>query len=156
MNDISNEAILNIQVKAVKIIKLRNKSHWVHSVPDCLPKGEDVELIFVDKNGNTCHSGVDFSSAEEKQSYPVTVYRLINVALQPHKEGDIRNHILETNIPSRKEYSAVLRFNTKTEGQTIVNMFSLEATTPNELYDHISECADIYTTHLNKQEFWNE
>jgi hypothetical protein len=70
-----------IEVQAEPLFELASKQDWINKVPGILPeKTKRTETwIWLDKNGNTLHSGLDFSDAEELQAYPVKVYRLIPV-----------------------------------------------------------------------------
>ena len=69
-----------IRVVGEKILELQSKQDWIDRVPKDLPKKLLPETwIWVDANGSIFEVGADFTAAEERQSYPCKVYRLIPV-----------------------------------------------------------------------------
>lgn len=72
---------MTIQVQAEPLFELASKQDWVNKVPGILPdkKRREEKWIWIDKNGNSLEIGLDFMVAEELQTYPVKVYRLIQV-----------------------------------------------------------------------------
>ena len=71
-----------IEVNAELLFELANKRQWINRVPNILPDkiraGET--WVWLDKNGNVFECGIDFSAAEDQNTYPCKVYRLQNVA----------------------------------------------------------------------------
>lgn len=63
------------------ILTLTSKQDWINRVPKFLPPKSAAErLVWLDANGNCASIGEDFSAAEQKQSYPIKVYRLLRIS----------------------------------------------------------------------------
>lgn len=80
-----------IEVKVEKLLMLHSLTDWVRKCPSYLPekKYHKEEFLFIDRNGNFLQSGLDFKVAEQRETYPVTVYRkvLTHEAPQQQNEG---------------------------------------------------------------------
>jgi hypothetical protein len=76
-----------VLVNAEFLFELRDKNHWVWSVPDILPEQTRVgeRLIWLDKEGNVFERGIDFAAAEETITYPCRVYRPVSVEVYRKK-----------------------------------------------------------------------
>lgn len=70
-----------ISVQAELVLTLRNYEDWCSKCPSKLPgkRTPGESFLFVDTNGNTLFSGSDFMEATKRRSYPVKVYRTVNV-----------------------------------------------------------------------------
>jgi len=63
------------------LLTLTCKRDWINQVPNRLPKMSQSErLVFLDANGNCASIGLDFQAAEQKQSYPIKVYRMLRIS----------------------------------------------------------------------------
>jgi hypothetical protein len=72
-----------VLVEAEFLFQLESKQDWVNKCPDILPhkkRGKHETWLWLDTNGNVLEIGVDFQAAKELATYPVRVYRTINVA----------------------------------------------------------------------------
>lgn len=71
------------------ILTLESKNDCINMDPHCLPaqKFYNEQFMWIDANGNCLARGVDFTAAEEMQSYPVKVYRMqyVKDVLNPKK-----------------------------------------------------------------------
>lgn len=75
-----------ISVNAEFLFELQSKQQWINRIPQILPNkirgGE--QWIWLDKFGNVFEAGADFSAAENLDSYPCKVYRVVNVNTALH------------------------------------------------------------------------
>lgn len=80
-------------IKGDLLFTLASKQEWVNKVPRCLPeKTTKAEAwLWIDRYGNNMAIGEDFTAAEDLESYPVRVYRLIRAKevkeVKDFKEG---------------------------------------------------------------------
>lgn len=70
-----------IQVNGEFLFELKSKQEWINKVPRILPekKHYNETWLWIDCKGNQILNGSDFINAENKQTYPVKVYRLITL-----------------------------------------------------------------------------
>ena len=62
------------------LLTLNSKREWINRLPHCLPPmSQSEKLVFLDANGNCASIGLDFQAAEQKQSYPIKVYRMLRI-----------------------------------------------------------------------------
>lgn len=71
------------------ILTIESKNDWINKCPHRLPaqKFYNEQFVWIDASGNCLAMGADFMAAEEKQSYPVKVYRMqyVRNVLNPKK-----------------------------------------------------------------------
>lgn len=75
-----------ITVNVEFLFELQSKQQWISKIPNILPdkiRGGE-QWIWLDKFGNVFECGADFSAAENLDSYPCKVYRVINVNTALH------------------------------------------------------------------------
>lgn len=76
------EGTLNLQLRGKLVMTLGSKKQWIDQIPIRLPEktrtGE--QFLFIDGNGCKFESGADFEAAENINSYPCRVYKLMSVA----------------------------------------------------------------------------
>tara|TARA_R110000868_G_scaffold119513_3_gene317248 strand:+ start:521 stop:772 length:252 start_codon:yes stop_codon:yes gene_type:complete len=78
---------MDLIAKGTLIMSLKNMEDWINKCPRRLPEKRAGEhFLFLDKNGNVLEGGSDFYSAEEHNTYPVNVFRLINVRMANEKQ----------------------------------------------------------------------
>lgn len=67
-----------IVVVAEKLVRFENKTQWINKAKRTLGGFDGKEkIVAIDKNGNACVFGAQFSFAEESDLYPITGYRLV-------------------------------------------------------------------------------
>lgn len=71
-----------LTINATPVLTINSKQDWINKVPNRLPvKTRGAErFLFVDKHGNVFETGLDFQIAEEINSYPCIVYKLMSVS----------------------------------------------------------------------------
>lgn len=74
------------------VLVIKDYDDWVSKVPMCLPTRKSVheKFIYIDVNGNCLEMGADFAAAEVMQSYPIRVYRKVQVVDVINPKKDIR------------------------------------------------------------------
>ena len=70
-----------LSIKVEKMGQFDSKADWVHRAKMVfIHRRPDEEWKCFDKHGNHVHVGEDFRVAEELETYPVGIYRLIRTA----------------------------------------------------------------------------
>lgn len=69
---------VTIKVQAEYLTTFRNINDWVDKAfSEIGGYGDMQQVLCLDKNGNACHVGADFTAAKKADSFPVKAYRLI-------------------------------------------------------------------------------
>lgn len=70
-----------IKVNGELIIELKDKQDWINRCPRHLPKKQRMaeQWVWIDNRGFVFYIGADFAIAEELNTYPCKVYRLISL-----------------------------------------------------------------------------
>ena len=70
-----------VKVNGELIIELKSKQDWINRCPRHLPEKRRMseQWVWVDIRGFVFHIGADFAIAEELNTYPCKVYRLISL-----------------------------------------------------------------------------
>jgi hypothetical protein len=73
---------IEMVAKAEFICEFISQKHWIDKAYSWIggAKAKGITLICLDTNGNLCFQGEDFRIAQEKELYPVRVFRLIRTA----------------------------------------------------------------------------
>ncbi len=68
-------------IRGEVVLVIYSKQDWWNKVPKFLPKKkyDGEKFLFIDKNGNHCFCGADFTAAEKNNTYPINVIRLERV-----------------------------------------------------------------------------
>lgn len=69
-----------IQLQGEFLFEFSSKQHWINKAQSWFRPYKGEEHICLDTNGNILTCGEDFRIAEERNLYPVKVYRLIRTA----------------------------------------------------------------------------
>lgn len=79
-----------IEVKGELLFELANKQEWIRKVPGILPEKTRMgeQWLWINKNGNVFECGKDFAIAEELDTYPCKVYRLISVTVAKQNNSE--------------------------------------------------------------------
>jgi hypothetical protein len=76
-----------LEIRAIKLFQFSSKQDWINNASRLFAKYKNPEdsfavapLICVDTTGHLCAIGADFQEAENKGSYPISVYRLTRLS----------------------------------------------------------------------------
>jgi hypothetical protein len=112
-----------IAVQAELILTLNTFNDWCNKCPSHLPKKRTAGeyFLFVDTNGNFLFGGSDFMEAEKRRTFPVKVYRPINVC---NSHSPTEPTISDINDPANGDSSLIefqhLEFDTLQEGDWFI------------------------------------